>query len=440
AESRDIKKIYNPMSAEQLSELAPQFAWAKALEGLGLSAVPTFVVAQPTAIKAAGELVAAEDLQTLKDYAAFHMIRNHADQPSEAFDSANFEFYSKTLKGVSEQRARWKRGVTFINQGLGEAVGKVYVERHFPAEAKQQMDELVANLQAALGQRIDNNAWMDAATKVEAKKKLSTFEPRIGYATKWLDYSPLVIGESAFDNARAVRAFQWNEQVRRLAGKVDRELWDYPPQTVNASYNPLLNQITFPAGILQPPFFDPNADPAVNYGAIGAVIGHEIGHGFDDQGRRFDEKGLIRDWWTAQADEAYTKLTDALGAQYGQYEPVEGMKINPELTMGENIGDLGGLQMAYAAYHRYLGGCCGGEAPVIDGMTGDQRFFLGWAQVWRSLYTDDALRQQVLTDPHSNPRFRINGIVRNMDPWYSAFGVKPGDALYLEPKDRVVIW
>ena len=228
--------------------------------------------------------------------------------------------------------------------------------------------------------------------------------------------------------------------MRRLGGPVDRELWPYPPQTVNASYNPLLNQITFPAGILQPPFFDPNADAAINYGAIGAVIGHEIGHGFDDQGRRFDEKGVIRDWWTPTADEAYTKLADALGAQFATYEPVEGMTINPDLTMGENIGDLGGMQMAYAAYHRYLDRCCDGEAPVLDGLSGDQRFFLSWAQVWRSLYTDDALRQQVLTDPHSAPRFRINGIVRNMDAWYAAFGVEEGDALYLPPEERVVIW
>lgn len=440
AESRDIKKIYNPMSLEQLAELAPQFSFRDALAQLGLSSVPTFVVAQPSAIERAGEVIDGTDLETLKAYVAFHFVRNHATQLAADFDDAHFELYQKTLNGVKEKRARWKRGVELINDGLGEAVGQIYVERHFPPDAKRQMDELVANLQAALKQRIENNAWMDAATKEQALKKLATFEPRIGYPTKWTDYGPLAVTDNAFENARAIVEFGWNEQVKRLGGPVDREIWGYPPQTVNASYNPLLNQITFPAGILQPPFFDPGADPAINYGGIGAVIGHEIGHGFDDQGRRFDESGKIRDWWTPEADAAYTELTEQLGAQFAEYEPVDGMNINPKLTMGENIGDLGGLQMAYAAYHRYLDSCCGGEAPVIDGMTGDQRFFLGWAQVWRALYTEDALRQRVLTDPHSPPRFRINGIVRNMDPWYAAFGVKEGDALYLAPEQRVVIW
>ncbi|MEO0459614.1 MAG: M13 family metallopeptidase [Myxococcota bacterium] len=440
ADSRDIQKIYNPMSAEKLAELAPAFSMEKALVELGLASVPTFVVAQPSAIQASAELIAKTEIGLLKDYLTFHAIRSNATQLSTEFDDAFFEFYSKTLRGVSEKRDRWKRGVGFINGSLGEAVGKIYVERKFPPEAKAQMDALVANLISALEARLKTNRWMDDATRVEAQKKLSTFESRIGFPKKWTDYGPLVITDNNFDNARAVSEFQWKDQIRKLDGPVDREEWSYPPQTVNASYNPLLNQITFPAGILQPPFFDPNADPAVNYGAIGAVIGHEIGHGFDDQGRRFDEKGVIRDWWTEEADAAYTGLTDALGAQFAKYEPVPGVHINPKLTMGENIGDLGGLQMAYEAYHRYLDSCCDGEAPVVDGLSGDQRFFLGFAQVWRSEIREDGLRQRLLTDPHSPPRYRINGIVRNMDPWYNAFGVTEEHALYIPKDERVVIW
>ena len=439
-DSRDIKKIYNPMDQKALVKLAPQFQWPKALARRGLTDVKTFVVLQPSAIRDAARLMTRTRNQTIRDYLSFHFIRNHAQYLSKDFDAAHFAFYSKTLRGVEEQRKRWKRGVNLINGSLGEAVGKIYIDRHFPPEAKKQMDELVANLVAAFEERLKNNEWMDEETRKQALTKLSTFEPRIGYPTKWTDYDPLTITDDVFENARAVNAFLWLDQVSRLSGPVDREQWGYPPQTVNASYNPLLNQITFPAGILQPPFFDPKADPAVNYGAIGAVIGHEIGHGFDDQGRRFDEKGRIRDWWTKAADEAFSKRTDRLGAQYSSYEALEGLNVNGKLTMGENIGDLGGLQMAYAAYHRYLDSCCAGKAPVIDGWTGDQRFFLGWAHVWRSKSREDALRQRILTDPHSPPRFRINGVVRNLDPWYAAFGVTEKNGLWLSPEERVRIW
>ena len=441
AESRDIQKIYNPMSLDELQALAPQFDWTLVASERGLSEVPTFVVAQTTALAASGRIFEETPLRVWKSYLAFHFIRSHATYLSEAFDEAHFRFYSQTLRGIDEQRDRWKRGVNLVNRGLGEAVGQIYVQRHFPPKHKAQMDELVANLVAAFEARLKVNAWMDDPTREQALLKLSTFEPRIGYTEKWIDYSDLEIqpGE-LLANALAVDAFEWEQEVERLGGPVDRQRWSYPPQTVNASYNPLLNQITFPAGILQPPFFDPGADPAVNYGAIGAVIGHEIGHGFDDQGRRFDEKGRIRDWWTPVADERFEAHTKRLDAQYSAFSPVEGMNVNGQLTMGENIGDIGGLQMAYAAYHRHLDDCCGGEAPVIDGLTGDQRFFLGYAQVWRSMYREDELRQRVKTDPHSPPEFRLNGTVRNTDAWYAAFGVDEDHALYLPPQERVRIW
>jgi putative endopeptidase len=440
-DSRDIEKIYNPMPLDGIVNLAPQFDWKLILGDLGLGDVPTFIVAETTAVTGAAKLFDETPLDAIRDYLTFHFIRTNARYLPSAFDEADFEFYGRTIRGVEEQRDRWKRGVQEINGGLGEAVGQIYVDRHFPPGHKAQMDALVANLVAAMRERLANNDWMDDETREKALVKLGTFEPRIGYTTKWTDYSTLTIEpEKLLEDAMAVREFDWQQQVDRLAGPVDRELWPYPPQTVNASYNPLLNQITFPAGILQPPFFDPNADPAVNYGAIGAVIGHEIGHGFDDQGRRFDELGRIRDWWTATADERFSERSSRLGAQYEMYMPVPDMHINGELTMGENIGDLGGIQMAYAAYHRYLDETSTGEAPVIDGLTGDQRFFLAFGQVWQAKARDDALRAQILTDPHSPPRFRVNGVVRNVDAWYEAFNVTPDQALYLPPDERVRIW
>lgn len=440
-DSRDIQKIYNPMPAADVTKLAPEFDWNIILSDLGLDGVESILVAQPSAIDKAGELFAATPLDVVKDYLAFHMINSNSANLSTAFDQASFEFFGKTLRGTEEQRQRWKRGVQRINGGIGEAVGQIYVERHFPPSYKAQMEGLVANLTAALKERLENNEWMDDETRQQALLKLSTFEPKIGFTEKWTDYGPLDIkAGKLLDNSFAVAEFQWKEQLDRLGGPVDRVIWPYPPQTVNASYNPLLNQITFPAGILQPPFFDPYADAAVNYGAIGAVIGHEIGHGFDDQGRRFDEKGRIRDWWTDTANKRFQTRADRLGAQYDSYEPVEGLHVNGQLTMGENIGDLGGLQMAYAAYHRYLDETSNGEAPVIDGLTGDQRFFLGWAQVWRSKSREDEVRRRILTDPHSPPEYRINGVVRNLDAWYDAFSVTEDDALYLSPEERVRIW
>jgi endothelin-converting enzyme/putative endopeptidase len=441
AESRDIQKIYNPMSPAQVAELAPEIDWPQIFADTGLSDVGTFIVTEPTAISAAAELFAATPLPVLRDYLAFHLIRRHAQYLSRDFDTAHFEMYSRTLSGTQEQRERWKRGVAQVNDGLGEAVGRVYVERHFPAEYKTQMDQLIANLVAAMKERLERNDWMDDETRARALAKLATFEPRTGYPSKWTDYSSLDIRPGQLlENARALREFQWRQQVDRLAGPVDRELWDMSPQTVNAYYNPLLNQITFPAAILQPPFFDPNADAAVNYGAIGAVIGHEIGHGFDDQGRRFDEKGKISDWWTPTADARFSERATRLGGQYNTYEPIPGLHVNGELTMGENIGDLGGMQMAYAAYRKHLEETSNGVAPVLDGLTGDQRFFLSWAQAWRTLMRDDVLRSLIVTNPHSPPEYRVNGVVRNVDAWYEAFGVTPEHALYLPPEERVHIW
>jgi endothelin-converting enzyme/putative endopeptidase len=440
-DSRNIKKIYNPMTAGELSALAPEFNWTVAFENLGLSSVPTFLVAQPSALDKEAEIFAAADMGFLKDWLAFNFISGHADYLSADFDNAKWEMYTKTLRGVEEKRERWKRGVNQIDASLGDAVGQIYVQKHFPPESKAAMDGLVGNLLDAFKERLEKNEWMDAATREQALLKLSTFEPRIGYPTKYTDYSILNISkDSLFENALALADFGWKDQIRELGKPVDRERWGYPPQTVNASYNPLLNQITFPAGILQPPFFDPHADPAVNYGAIGAVIGHEIGHGFDDQGREFDELGRIRNWWSDASNAAFKVKTDRFGAQYDSYEPLPGAHISGQLTMGENIGDLGGLQMAYAAYHRYLDQTSGGEAPVIDGLTGDQRFFLAWAQVWQGKYRDDELRQRLETDPHSPPYFRINGPVRNLDAWYDAFGVTAEDDLYLPPEERVRIW
>ncbi|MEQ1929309.1 MAG: M13 family metallopeptidase [Parvularculaceae bacterium] len=439
-DSRDIQKIYNPMSLDQLSALAPEFNWRIIMGELKLDAVPTILVAQTSAIDKEAEIFAKADMGLIKDYLAYHFIRGHAQYLATDFDNANFEFYGKTLRGVPQQRERWKRGVNEVDAALGEAVGKIYVDRHFPPQNKAAMDGLVKNLVTALEERLKNNDWMDEETRAQALVKLGTFEPRIGYTTKWTDFSSLEIGDDLLQNSINLVDFQWRDQLARLAGPVDRERWDYPPQTVNASYNPLMNQITFPAGILQPPFFDLAADPAVNYGGIGAVIGHEIGHGFDDQGRRFDEKGRIRDWWTKAANDAFQGRADKLGAQYDSYEPIPGGHISGKLTMGENIGDLGGIQMAYAAYHSYLDECCGGEAPVIDGLTGDQRFFLSWAQVWQGKYREDELRQRLETDPHSPPYYRINGVVRNVDAWYDAFGVTAEDDLYLPPEERVKIW
>lgn len=437
--SRDLTQIINPMTREQLNELAPEWQWDSWLEQQGLGSVETIIAAQTTEIDAAGDMLDSVPLDTWKDYLTFHFINSNATFLPAAFDEANFNFFGRTLRDTPEQRDRWKRGVELVNNNIGEAIGQIYVERHYPEESQRQMTELIANLRAALRERIQNSDWMDAETQTEALAKLDAFDPRIGHPIEWIDYSSLEADRGdLLGNVQRANQFQWDLQLSRLPNPVDRNLWAMNPQTVNAYYNPLLNQITFPAAILQPPFFDPNADPAVNYGAIGGVIGHEIGHGFDDQGRRFDGSGVFRDWWTEAAATQFEERSGRLGAQYDSYEPIEGVHINGELTMGENIGDLGGLEMAYAAYRRYVAEH--GEPPVIDGLTGDQRFFLGWAQVWRGLIRENALRERLLTDPHSPAEYRVNGVVPNIDAWYEAFNVGPDDAMYIPPEQRVRIW
>ena len=355
-----------------------------------------------------------------------------------AFDEASFAFYGTTLRGTPKQRERWKRGISTLNGNLGDILGRVYVQKHFPPSSKAKMEALVANLRLAMEERLRNLPWMSDATKVQAQEKLEAFVSKIGYPDKWKDYSALQVEPGdAYGNAVRAGVWAWRDSMSRLGGPIDRSEWFMNPQQVNAYYSPTRNEIVFPAAILQAPFFDPNADPAVNYGAIGAVIGHEIGHGFDDQGRKSDGSGKLRDWWTAEDSERFDALAERLGRQYAEYEPIEAYPLNPQLTMGENIGDLGGLSMAYYAYRLSLDGR---EDRVLDGYTGDQRFFMSWAQVWKSLYRDDALINQITTGPHSPPIYRVNGVVRNMDAWYEAFDVQSGNALWLPPQERVQIW
>ncbi|HEX6073110.1 MAG TPA: M13 family metallopeptidase [Sphingomicrobium sp.] len=437
--SRDVDAIYNPMTRAKLRAFAPQFQWDRALAKLGLGSADQIVIGQTTAIAAEGRLFASTPLPTWKDWTAFHFISNNAQYLPKAFDEAKFNFYSRTLRDVETQRDRWKRGVGLVNDALGEGVGQIYVQRHFPAESERQMGELIANIRSALKDKIENSSWMDAPTKSQALAKLASFDPRIGHPAKYIDYSSLEVKRGdLLGNAIRSDDFQWKLLLSRYPKPVDRSLWDMLPQTNNAYYDPTQNQITFPAAILQPPYFDPNADAASNYGSIGATIGHEIGHGFDDQGRKFDAKGRLRDWWTAASAKLYTAQATKLVGQYNGYEPIPGVHIKGELTLGENLGDLGGLEVAYAAYRRYV--AQHGEPPVIDGLTGDQRFFIAYGYSWQRKSREGAERAQLLTDEHSPAKYRVNGVVRNFDPWYKAFNVQPGDKMYLPPDQRVHVW
>jgi putative endopeptidase len=356
---------------------------------------------------------------------------------SKRFVDSRFNF-TKTLSGVTEIRPRWKRGLTLVDGSLGELVGKTYVDNYFPASSKAQMEELVANLKAAMADRIKGNSWMAAPTKTAALDKLSRMEVMVGYPDKWRDYSKLTIAaDDLYGNVQRSGVFEYQYQLSDLGQTVDRKKWGMTPQTVNAYNGGLENKIVFPAGILQAPYFDPKADAAVNYGAIGSVIGHEISHGFDDQGRKIDASGALKDWWTAEDAKKFEAQSEVFGAQYAKYEAAPGAFVNPKLTMGENIADLAGLQVAYDAYHRSLGGK---PAPVIDGLTGDQRFFLAFAQGWRSKEREDAIKSQVASDPHTPSRFRVIGPVRNLDAWYAAFGIGPDSKFYIAPEQRVRIW
>ncbi|MBX9795979.1 MAG: M13 family metallopeptidase [Sphingomonas sp.] len=438
-QNRNIMALNDPQDIAGLEKKAPEFDWALMLKTAGLDSSPKILMANNTALTALGKIMVATPVATWKDYLAFHFISDNAAYLPKAFDTAQFEFFSKTLAGVQTQRDRWKRGVQMTNGALGEAVGQLYVAKYFPPAAKAQMAELIENLRASYQERISKSSWMDEPTRKAALAKLAAFEPRVGHPDKYIDYSSFtVVRGDALGNARRSAEFQYQLQLSRFPKPVDRSLWGMTPQTVNAYYNPLANQITFPAAILQPPYFDPRADPAVNYGAIGAIIGHEMGHGFDDQGSQFGPTGKFENWWTPAAKKAFQERTAALAAQYDQYEAVPGTKVNGKLTLGENIGDLGGVEAAYGAYQRYQ--AKHGKAPVIGGLTGDQRFFLAYAQAWRTKLREGAARARALTDPHSPPYNRVNGIVRNVDAWYAAFDVKPGDKLYLPPEQRVHIW
>jgi putative endopeptidase len=435
---RDSTKMYNLKKRADLEALAPDFPWSVALGASGFNDITDCVVGEITAMAPLATLFKNTPVETWKTYLSYHLVAASANSLPKAIDDERFAFFGKTLNGQPQQRERWKRATQAVNGALGEGVGQVYVQRHFSPSAKAKMLELVENLRKAFAVRIDGLTWMTPATKVAAKRKLATFNPKIGYPDKWRDYSALDVKlGDPIGNVRRVQAFNAAQDLADLKQKTDKTRWFMTPQTVNAYYNPIFNEIVFPAAILQAPFFDENADPAVNYGGIGGVIGHEMGHGFDDQGAKYDENGVLRDWWSAADVAAFNALGDKMKAQYSGFEPLPGVKLNGALGIGENIGDHCGLVVGNVAYKLSLGGR---RAPVLGGLTGDQRFYLAWSQVWRANYRDEAMRNQVQTGPHSPPEFRVNGTVQNVDGWYRAFNVRPGNKLYVAPNKRVRIW
>ncbi|MBT1444607.1 peptidase M13 [Shewanella sp. JM162201] len=437
-DSRDSTKTYNKFMVADLAKLAPDINWNLYLSVLGGDKQADIIINQPSFIEGLNALVKNESLDSWKTYLQWQTLTHAAGFLSEPLDNENFEFFSKTLNGQAEQEPRWKRGVATVNGTLGEVVGKVYVKRHFTPEAKERMQVLVENLRGAYGKSIDELAWMSADTKVAAKDKLAKFNPKIGYPNKWEDYSKLTIkADDLIGNSKRAAALQHEKELAKLGSPIDRDEWHMTPQTVNAYYNPTMNEIVFPAAILQPPFFNMEADDAVNYGGIGAVIGHEMGHGFDDQGAKFDGEGNMRDWWTEQDLKEFAARGKALVEQYSGYKVFDDLNVNGELTLGENIGDLSGVTIAYKAYKMSLNGK---EAPVIDGLTGDERFFIGFAQIWRAKMKEEAMRNRVATDPHSPAKFRALGALSNMPEFYTTFGVKEGDAMYIAPEKRVKIW
>ena len=437
-EQRDPVKSYNPMTPAELKALAPDFPWSAYLGAAEVGSAARVVVTEKSAFPRLARVFAQTPIETLRAWAAFKVVDNASPYLSKRFVDANFEFRNKTLQGQPEQKPRWKRAAGLLDAQVGEAVGKTYVAKYFPPESKAKMEALIGDLRAALAARIQHVSWMSDATKARALDKLSRFTVKVGYPVKWRDYSGLTLTSTdLYGDVERATAFDWARQVKRLNGPVDRDEWGMTPQTVNAYYNPLQNEIVFPAAILQPPFFDPSADMAVNFGAIGGVIGHEMTHGFDDQGRQFDGTGALADWWAPEDAAKYVVQTKRLGDQYSLFEPIKGSHVKGELTMGENIADLGGLLLGLDAYHLSLKGA---PAATLDGVTGDQRVFFGWAQVWRGAIRDDALRQALVTDPHSPAHERVDGVVRNIDAWYEAFGVKPGDPMYVAPEQRVRIW
>jgi putative endopeptidase len=441
---RDSVATYNPMSWADATALAGERApllesWLEAM-GAPAAAFAEVVVRQPSFVEGLAPLLTEDRLDAWRDWLSWQVIRSSAPYLHREVVEANFDFYGKTLTGTPELRARWKRGVSVVEGAMGEAIGRVYVERHFPGAAKVAMDDLVAHLVAAYRESIEKLDWMTDATRERALDKLGKFTPKIGYPDKWRDYSTLAIDpDDLVLNVRAIAEFDFQRELGKIGTPIDRDEWFMTPQTINAYYNPGFNEIVFPAAILQLPFFDENRDAAANYGAIGAVIGHEIGHGFDDQGSQYDGDGRLTDWWTQDDKDAFQARTASLIAQYDALEPQQlpGHHVNGALTIGENIGDLGGLGIAWKAYLLSLDGA---EPPVVDGLTGAERFFLGWAQAWRTKLRDEEALRLLSIDPHSPAEFRCNQIVRNIDVFYDTFGVTDGDALWLDPEDRVTIW
>jgi predicted metalloendopeptidase len=438
-ELRDPIKAYNKVRLAELGKLAPGYEWNSWLDAAGLSSKASYlIVGQPTYLKAFAEVSNKTPLDTWKAYLAMHLIDAYAGYLSKNFVDARFDFHSKTLAGIEELEPRWKRGVGAVERAQGESLGKLYVAQYFPPERKARMEALVKNLLAAYKESINRLDWMSPATRKEAQAKLAKFTPKIGYPNKWKDYSKLVVKrDDLVGNVMRARVVAADRELDKLGKPIDRDEWGMTPQTVNAYYNPEMNEIVFPAAILQPPFFDANADDAVNYGGIGAVIGHEISHGFDDQGSQYDGDGNLRDWWTKADHKNFKAKTAMLVKQYNAFEPLKGYHVNGELTLGENIADNSGLAIAYKAYKISLKGK---PAPVIDGLSGEQRLYMGWAQVWRSKMREQQQIVQVKTDPHSPDAFRANGSLRNQPGFYEAFGVKQGDKMYLAPKERVIIW
>ena len=437
-DNRDMTKTDNHYTVADLGTVSAKIPWKAFLEAGGLPGRQDVYVRQPSYMTALGDLLQTTPLEDWKNYLRFQVLNGAAPWLSKDFVSANFDFFGKLINGTPELEPRWQRSVQAVNGALGDAVGKIYVERYFPPEAKKRMTELVANVLRAFEVSINQLDWMSAETKAKAEEKRGKFTTKIGYPEKWKDYSKLEIRrDDALGNLSRANAWEYDRRAARIDKAVDRTEWNMTPQTVNAYSNSRMNEIVFPAAILQPPFFQMNADDAVNYGGIGAVIGHEIGHAFDDQGRKSDGNGNLNDWWSEADAKAFTAKAQRLVEQYNAFKPLPDLNCNGQLTLGENIGDLTGLTIGYKAYHMSLGNK---EAPVIDGLTGDQRFILGFAQIWRSKSRDEAMRRLVLTNPHSPPQFRANGPLRNFAPFYEIFQVKQGDGMYLPPEERVKIW
>ena len=438
-QNRDPVRTYNRYELAALQPLAPGFDWSAYLSASGLAGKSSdFLVDQPSYLAVFAAQLTDTPLPVWKAYLRTHLLSSYAPYLSKAFVDARFAYVGNTLSGTTENLPRWKRGLVLLEVSEGEALGRLYVDKYFPAGSKARVEKIVANLLAAYRVSIDSLDWMSPATKKEAQAKLATFAPKIGYPKRWRDYGKLVIrADDLIGNVERARAFEYDRDLAKLGQPVDRDEWGMTPQQVNAYYNPSMNEIVFPAAVLQPPFFDPAADDAANYGAIGAIIGHEISHGFDDQGSQFDGTGNLRVWWTAEDRERFAAKTKALVAQYSAFSPLPGYAVNGELTLGENIADNSGVEIAYKAYHLSL---AGKPAPVIGGTTGDERFFFGFAQAFRGKTRDAALLTQIKSDPHSPEEFRVNGVVRNHPAFYDTFHVKPGDGMYLPPDKRVSIW